>query len=94
MNKKKKKKRLRWTSAWELPAETLTGGVCLTLYEDLGCTVQNHGELITCTAEQVRVRTKIGVLCIDGESFQIEEMQEGRLSISGKIRKIGYEQTE
>ena len=86
-----KKRRMKRASFFEFPPVVVAGGMSLCLYEDLGCSIENYGEIMTYTEQLLRIGTQKGVLRIEGERFNIAEMDDDTLMLKGRVYSVGYE---
>jgi len=86
-----KKRKMRRASFFEFPPEVIAGGMSLCMYENLGCSIENYGEILTYTETLLRLMTSCGVLRIEGERFNIAEMDDDTLMLRGCVYSAGYE---
>ena len=91
---KKRKGKGKLPALFEFPPEVVIGGVNLTVYEDVGCSLQNYAGILDYSETLLRVDTEIGVIRFGGEGFCIHEMNGGALSFTGRITSIIYENRE
>lgn len=71
-----------------LPEEAVLGTVRVTMIGRTRVMVQNHRGILQLTQEMVRVRTREGILCIQGKGMTMREMTPECLDIQGEIASV------
>ena len=86
-----KKRKMKRAAFFEFPPEIIAGGMSLCLYENLGCSIENYGGVLTYSENILRIETARGVLRIEGDRFNIEDMDDDTLMLSGCVYSVGFE---
>lgn len=89
MAKKKQKKR-----KFAVTPELIVNGVNLCVYTNTGMSLQNYQNIRTYTDQVLAVETEIGTITFQGREFNICEMTETFLTMTGKILSITYDEQE
>ena len=88
---KSKKKRIQAAEFFEFPPDVVLHGVNLHIFENAGCVIECYTDILSYTQERIRVQTKIGGICLEGEGFSLEVLTADSISVTGRISKIIYE---
>ena len=89
-----KKRRLKTARFFEFPPEVIAGGASFSIYENIGVSIENYGEVLNYTETLLRLRTEQGIIRFEGERFCIMDMDADTLSASGCINAVIYENSE
>ncbi len=85
-----KKRRVR-AEAFGFPQEVVCGGVNLSIYENVGCCLQNYKSILSYTDFMIRADTRVGIIAISGSGLKMAELSRDTVSITGTISQIIYE---
>ncbi len=77
--------------AAELPKEIALSLPKVTLLAQKEVTVENYKGIISLDADQIRLYTSAGILCLAGENLDIAAITDEDISVFGVIRKIEFE---
>lgn len=93
MPKSKRRIRLgrRAAALLDLPEETFTGCVKVTLYSANTLVAENHKGVFECAGEHIRLRTSEGILRVEGEGMVLMELSNERAMIRGEITGVSFE---
>lgn len=93
MPKQKRRIKLgrRTASILDLPEETFTGCVKVTLYAASSLVAQNHAGVFECGPERIRLRTNEGILRIEGANMTLMELSDERALVHGEISLVTFE---
>ncbi len=91
---KKRSGRIKTATLFEFPPDVVLGGVNLCIFENIGCVIENYLDVISYSSEAIRIKTKIGVIRLEGKQFNIEVMTADSISITGVLSNIKYEDFE
>jgi len=86
----KKRFRIKTADLFELPPETVVGGVVLRIFDNTGCTVEGAYTIGGYSETSLVLKTKFGLINFDGTAIKIERMSLEMLSFTGEIHKIEY----
>lgn len=90
-----KKRRIRLgrriAALLDLPVESLTGEVKVTLYSDAALVAENHKGVFECTGERICLRTGNGMLIVEGKGMTLMELTDERALIEGSIAGARFE---
>lgn len=89
-----KKRTLGAAAFFEFPPAVTAGGMSLYLYENIGCTVEGYGEILCYTESLLRLKTQNGILRIEGERFEIAELDCDTLMLKGRVDAFSREKDE
>lgn len=89
-----KKRRLKTARFFEFPPEVVAGGMSLVIYENIGISVENYGEVLNYSETLLRFRSESGIVRIEGEGFCIKDMDTDTFMASGRIKAVIYENSE
>jgi len=76
---------------FEFPPEVVLGGVNLSVFENMGCVIENYEDILSYSGESIRIKTRIGTIRLEGKNFNIEVMTTDSISVTGEIATIVYE---
>ena len=91
MGKRKIKMGRRIARVLDIPEETLTCEVKVTLYHNNAVKIENHKGIFECTDRRIKVKLNKELLCIEGEGLVIMDFGDQRIYISGNIDAVSYE---
>ena len=77
---KSKKKRIQAAEFFEFPPDVVLHGVNLHIFENAGCVIESYTDILCYTQERIRVQTKIGGICLEGEGFSLEVLTADSIS--------------
>ena len=86
-----KKRKLKRAMFFEFPPEVVAGGMSLSIYENIGCSIENYGSILTYTEQLIRVESENWIVRIEGDRFHIAEMDDDTLMLNGCVRLVEYE---
>ena len=90
-NKRRIKLGRRAASMLDLPEETFTGCVKVTLYAASSLVAENHAGVFECAPERIRLRTSEGILRIEGENMMLMELSDEHALVRGEISLVTFE---
>ena len=70
-----------------LPEEAVTGAARLTMIGRCRVRIENHCGLVELTQERIRLRTREGMVRIEGSGLQLRELTLHTAEIEGEIRE-------
>ncbi len=82
----------RFIEIGDLPKELVTSYSRMVLLGDSEFTIENYSGIIEYETNKVRIKSVSGVICITGEDFVINELDNDSLFVKGKIRNIEIEE--
>lgn len=68
-----------------LPEEALTGAARLTMIGKNRLHIENHCGLMELSPTRIRLRTREGTVCIQGQDLQLRELTRNAAEIEGEI---------
>ncbi len=74
--------------AMNLENEPEPGKPLIEIVGDHSVLIENHTGVFSYSEEQVKIRTKIGCICIIGNGLVLRKMSKEQLKICGLISKI------
>ena len=80
----------KMVDALEIPKEFLAGTMKLTTVGDSELTLEGRLSVIEYSENLLSVAVMGFILTVDGENFEVTELDTDFLKLTGKIRKIGY----
>ena len=72
----------------EMPEELTMRLPKIVILADEECLIENCQGIIEYENDKIRLKTKIGDICIIGKNLHINEMGEGELLIKGKVNSV------
>ena len=88
------KRKLKTARFFEFPPEVVAGGMNLSIYENIGVSVENYGEILNYSETMLRFRTERSVVRIEGDRFCIMDMDADTFMASGSVNAVIYEKDE
>ncbi len=86
-----KRKRINLLKALELPLDLDAAAVQITLHGRADLLVEQHRGILCLERDAIRFLTAQGVLCIEGETLELEALATTEARISGAITAIRFE---
>ena len=90
-NKRKKKRLPLSYKAFGFPAHITSKGVNLSIYENIGASIENYGSIEEYTSQCLCLKTRSGHLKICGTELIISETDADNMVISGKINSVTFD---
>lgn len=75
----------------DLPKDIILSVPRITIVGDNEITIENHKGIIVFDRNIIRINTKVKVVNIEGENFEILYIGDSTISVSGKFKSISYE---
>ena len=75
----------------DIPKDILMSLPKITIIGDEEITIENHKGIILFERNLIRINTKIRVINIQGENFEILYIGDSTITISGKFKSVVYE---
>ncbi len=75
----------------ELPKDVILNLPKITILGDEEITIENHKGIILFERNIIKINTKVKVIDIEGENFEILYIGDSTITISGKFKSISYE---
>ena len=75
----------------ELPKDVILNIPKITIIGDEEITIENHKGIILFERNIIKINTKVKVIDIEGENFEILYIGDSTITISGKFKSISYE---
>ena len=75
----------------ELPKDVILNLPKITIIGDEEITIENHKGIILFERNIIKINTKVKVIDIEGENFEILYIGDSTITISGKFISISYE---
>lgn len=75
----------------DLPKDIILSVPRITIVGDNEITIENHKGIILFDRNIIRINTKVKVVNIEGENFEILYIGDSTISVSGKFKSISYE---
>lgn len=75
----------------ELPKDVILNLPKITIIGDEEITIENHKGIILFERNIIKINTKVKVIDIEGENFEILYIGDSTITISGKFKSISYE---
>lgn len=86
--------RHRIAETTDAPKDVILGLPLIHLTGQYEVCIENYRGILEYTQELIRVKTKSGIIRIDGKRMCIEYFMNDEMKITGKIRKIEFEKRE
>lgn len=71
-----------------MPDESLPGQPLIELCGNSRVLIENHSGVAMYTTQQIHIRVKFGLVCIQGLALRLCQMQGQQIVITGKIGEI------
>ena len=91
MKDKLEKAREIFTEKLDLPKDVILNLPKITIVGDSEITIENHKGIILFERNIIKINTKVKVINIEGENFEILYIGDSTITISGKFQSVGYE---
>ena len=91
MKDKLEKAREIFTEKLDLPKDVILNLPKITIVGNTEITIENHKGIILFERNIIKINTKVKVINIEGESFEILYIGDSTITISGKFKSVGYE---
>ncbi|GAA0084557.1 sporulation protein YqfC [Clostridium sp. CTA-7] len=91
MQGKMEKSREVIAEKFDLPKDIVLNVPKITIIGNDEITIENHKGIILFERNIIRVNTKVKVINIEGENFEILYIGDSTITISGKFKSISYE---
>ena len=91
MKDKLEKAREIFTEKLDLPKDVMLNLPKITIVGNTEITIENHKGIILFERNIIKINTKVKVINIEGENFEILYIGDSTITISGKFKSVGYE---
>ena len=91
MKDKLEKAREIFTEKLDLPKDVILNFPKITIVGNTEITIENHKGIILFERSIIKINTKVKVINIEGENFEILYIGDSTITISGKFKSVGYE---
>lgn len=91
MKGKIEKSREILTEKLDLPKDIVLNFPKITIVGNNEITIENHKGIILFERNIIKINTKIKVIDIEGDNFEILYIGDSTITISGKFKSISYE---
>ncbi len=81
----------RLASKLDLPRDIILDLPRITIIGDNEITIENHKGIITFENYLIKINSKVGIICIKGENFEIVFIGGNTITLSGRFTNIIYE---
>ena len=75
----------------DLPKDVILNLPKITILGDEEITIENHKGIILFERNRIKINTKVKIINIEGENFEILYIGDSTITISGKFKVISYE---
>ncbi len=79
------------TEKFDLPKDVMLNLPKITIVGDSEITIENHKGIILFERNIIKINTKVKIVNIEGENFEILYIGDSTITISGKFKSISYE---
>lgn len=76
---------------FDLPKDIVLNVPKITIIGNEEITIENHKGIILFERNVIKVNTKVKIINIEGENFEILYIGDSTITISGKFKSISYE---
>ncbi|MDU5109125.1 MAG: sporulation protein YqfC [Clostridium sp.] len=76
---------------FDLPKDVVLNLPKITIIGNNEITIENHKGIILFERDIIKVNTKVKVINIQGENFEILYIGDSTITISGKFKAVSYE---
>lgn len=90
MKEKFLKTRKKIAEKLDIPKEVILNVPKITMVGDFEVTIENHKGIISFSKEYIEVKSKIGVISVEGLEFEIRYIGETTIIINGLINSIYF----
>ena len=91
MKEKLEKTREILTEKLDLPKDVMLNLPKITIIGNDEVTIENHKGIILFERNVIKINTKVKIINIEGENFEILYIGDSTITISGKFKLISYE---
>lgn len=91
MQGKMEKSREIIAETFDLPKDIVLNVPKITIIGNDEITIENHKGIILFERNIIKVNTKVKIINIEGENFEILYIGDSTITISGKFKSISYE---
>ena len=91
MKEKLEKTREILTEKLDLPKDVMLNLPKITIIGNSEITIENHKGIILFERNVIKINTKVKIINIEGENFEILYIGDSTITISGKFKLISYE---
>lgn len=78
----------------DLPRDIMMDFPKIIIIGDNEITIENHKGIVVFDEKQVKIKSKVGLVCINGMDFQIPFLGGSTITLKGKFKSIVYEKDE
>ena len=89
-NAKRKKRKKYGFGMFEFPAQAVSQGVCVHIYDEYGCTIRNFTEIISYSPTLIILLTPIGRLMLCGSGMTLRDSDSRELKLTGRVRSAEF----
>lgn len=75
----------------DLPKDVILNLPKITILGNTEITIENHKGIILFEKNIIKINTKVKVVNIEGDNFEILYIADATITISGKFKSISYE---
>ena len=79
------------TEKFDLPKDVIMNLPKITIIGESEITIENHKGIILFERSIIKINTKVKIINIEGENFEILYIGDSTITISGKFKSISYE---
>lgn len=91
MQEKFEKSRDVIAEKFDLPKDVVLNLPKITIIGNNEITIENHKGIILFERDIIKVNTKVKVINIEGENFEILYIGDSTITISGRFKSVSYE---
>lgn len=91
MQEKFEKRRDVIAEKFDLPKDVVLNLPKITIIGNNEITIENHKGIILFERDIIKVNTKVKVINIEGENFEILYIGDSTITISGRFKSVSYE---
>lgn len=91
MQEKFEKSRNIIAEKFDLPKDVVLNLPKITIVGNNEITIENHKGIILFERDIIKVNTKVKVINIEGENFEILYIGDSTITISGRFKSVSYE---
>lgn len=78
----------------DLPRDIVLDLPKITIIADNEINVENHKGILLFEEDKIRIKSKVGIISIEGENFQVLYLESRTVTISGNFKAVRYEKNE
>ncbi|MBS5951521.1 MAG: sporulation protein YqfC [Clostridium sp.] len=91
MQEKFEKSRNVIAEKFDLPKDVVLNLPKITIIGNNEITIENHKGIILFERDIIKINTKVKVINIEGENFEILYIGDSTITISGRFKSVSYE---